>query len=185
MRLFIGIPFDEALRRTVWRETSKHQALISKGRFSDWEGYHLTLKFLGEVPEIVADELKQRMTEHPIKHKPFEMLFGELGHFTKRRGDILWLGIKPCQALITVQREVDQFAQNIGFTPDEESYMPHFTLARGVRYQTDFEAIHKAWALESPTIRVDQIALFQSVQVDGKLSYVPLLIQALDAAGIE
>lgn len=50
MRLFIGVPFPEPIPSQIHQAVSGIRDCLSKGRLSSPEGYHLTLKFLGEVP---------------------------------------------------------------------------------------------------------------------------------------
>lgn len=179
MRLFIGIPLTEKIRHALRSEVEKIKPLIHKGRFSSWEGYHITLEFLGEVSEERMVELAIKLEGASLETKPFEMSFAALGVFQKSKGDILWLGVTETPYLLTLKQEVEAITTQMGFEPEQRSYIPHLTLGRGIRYTQSFENLLKHWSFKRHPVWVDQIVLFESVQVKGQLSYVPLLYKTL------
>ncbi len=175
MRLFIGIPFSENLRSQIRKNVVALRSFIAKGRLSPWEGYHITLKFLGEVSSERMAELALLMAKTPLRTAPFELRFTELGAFRKSGGDVLWLGVTLPPQLLALQKEIEALAGAAGFEPESRSYTPHLTLGRGVRYTEGFEEAAGHWTPLSRHQWVDHIALFQSVQIEGRLTYVPLV----------
>lgn len=189
MRLFIGIPFSERVRNQIRKAVMKIQPSIAKGKLSDWEGYHLTLKFLGEVSEQDMAKLALLMREASLPLTPFELRLTELGTFRKSGGDVLWLGVTVPPELVVLQQEVESLASLAGFEPEVRSYSPHLTLGRGVRYTESFEALSKHWTMKRLKVKVDRVVLFHSTKLSGRLAYVPLLIRRLgetrDAAAVD
>lgn len=174
MRLFIGIPLNKKIRKALWSEVQKIRPLIHKGRLSSWEGYHITLQFLGEVsPEQMA-ALILKLEETPIETVPFEVCFTTLGIFQKSKGDVLWLGVTENPDLQSLKLEVESLVTSVGFDKESRAYIPHLTLARGVRYTQSFEKVQRHWSFKRHCVQVDRIVLFESVQVAGKLCYLPL-----------
>ena len=55
MRCFIGLPFDPHTIDYFSRLQQTLCPLIQKGRFSRTDQFHLTLAFLGEIPEDSVD----------------------------------------------------------------------------------------------------------------------------------
>ncbi len=183
MRLFIGIPFSERVRSQIRKAVMKIQPSISKGKLSDWEGYHLTLKFLGEVSEQDMEKLTILMREAVLPQMPFELRLTELGTFRKSGGDVLWLGVTVPPELAALQQEMESLAGLAGFEPEARPYSAHLTLGRGVRYTESFEALSKHWTMKRLKVKADRVVLFHSTKLGGRLAYVPLLIRRLGETG--
>ncbi len=179
MRLFIGIPCTERVRRQIRQGVAGIHPYFLKGKLSNWETYHITLKFLGEVSEEKAEALIRLMADARWMTAPFDLQFTELGAFHKRGGDVLWLGMVLPPPLLALQQEVEALMVQTEFEPENRAYSPHLTLARGVRYTEGFEALPAHWSVKGLQDRVEQVVLFQSTQVDGKLTYVPLATSRL------
>ena len=106
------------------------QALIKKknlffGKFTEPENLHLTLKFLGEIPEDKIKLVNEKLKE--LKNKEFEAGLGELGFFSEHSFRVVWAKLvgKPIWDL---QLAIDEKLKDI--FPKEERFMSHITLAR-------------------------------------------------------
>lgn len=182
MRLFIGIPFSEATRRQIRNGVAAIRPQLFKGKLSDWSGYHLTLKFLGDASEERLAELMAAMDETRFSTEPFKLVFTGLGCFKKRGGDVLWLGVESSPMLDCLQNEVELLSERAGFVRDSRAYSPHLTLGRGVRYETGFEWMAAQWRVGPLSEEVDRVVVFHSTQREGKLTYEPLLSKVLKEA---
>ena len=98
------------------------------------ENLHLTLCFLGEIEEDTQEILKTILTE--LELQPLHLTFTHLGLFTKRGGDVLYLGLQNNKALHTVQTTLHQKLVRTGFTLENTSFTAHITLARRVHKKT-------------------------------------------------
>lgn len=126
-RCFIALE----LSREAINEIEEMQKLLKKknlfyGRFTEPENLHLTLKFLGELEEGRAEEVRKKLKE--IKMKSFEASFGEAGVFINKYNSILWIKLNGKQ-IWDLQSEIDKKLKEIGFAP-EERFMSHITIAR-------------------------------------------------------
>ncbi len=175
MRIFIGIPVNKKIRNALRSEVQKIKPLIHKARFSSWEGYHITLRFLGDVSEALLVDLILKLEETHFKTLPFEVCFTTLCVFQKSKGDILWLGVTENAHLQALKEEVETLVASVGFEPEARAFVPHLTLGRGVHYTQDFDKMKSHWSFKRHCVSVDRIVLFESVQVGGQLSYVPLM----------
>ena len=74
-RLFTGleIPEDVAMSLNLMRGG------IFGARWIDPENYHITLRFMGDIPDMVASELAERLTT--VKLRPFDIRLKGLGFF--------------------------------------------------------------------------------------------------------
>lgn len=102
-----------------------------------------------------------------------------MGAFSKRGGDILWLGVNPVPQLLDLQQEIADLAEEAGFQGDVRPYSPHLTLARGVRYVVGLEDLASHWRLPRLGGTMDRVVLYHSTQKNGHLAYVPLVTRWL------
>ena len=101
------------------------------GRSSRPDTIHLTLAFLGEVPEAALPTLCALAAE--IKAPPFELVVDRLGFWPHNK--LLWAGCSTIPAplqdmVLTLQKSLIA----AGFTPDrtDRPFTPHLTLLRKV-----------------------------------------------------
>jgi len=98
---------------------------------------HLTLKFLGEVPEEKLLLIERQLNS--IKFRSFEIEFSQLGFFpNERRPRVVWIGIsKGKDELTNLAREVDEKMLKIGFPKEKRKFSSHLTLGRIKKYNPD------------------------------------------------
>ncbi|WP_431024700.1 RNA 2',3'-cyclic phosphodiesterase [Halomonas sp. H5] len=126
MRLFFALRPDPALgeRLVALAEQARRRC---GGRATPRASLHLTLAFLGEVPESRRDALI-RLTE-AFSCPPGTWSADRYGQF--RRGGILWLGSsRPSPALEALHRDLWQALTELGFSPPRRPFLPHITLLR-------------------------------------------------------
>jgi len=101
-RLFISLDMPEEIINEI-SKIQKHifQRNFIVGSFTKKENLHLTLKFLGEVPEDKVEEIKNNLSK--IKFKKFKVHLGELGFFGDR---IFWVELLGDE-IFKLQKEVD------------------------------------------------------------------------------
>ena len=133
MRLFICIPLPVALRESL---RSAQQWLKSRlpGPGLRWvapEQIHLTLRFLGEVPESDLEQLRSKVIEAAQRGQPMVLQLAGAGCFPNpRRPRVIWIGLKGDLGQLRALQEA-VFRQTKGWGDNEhESFHPHLTLAR-------------------------------------------------------
>ena len=123
-RLFtaLEIPADIAFSLSLLRGG------LPDARWIDPENYHITLRFIGVVDGLVADDIADAL--HQIRRPAFDLALDGLGAFGSRRPHSLWAGLKPAPALNDLQAELERHLQRIGLEPEHRRFTPHITLAR-------------------------------------------------------
>ncbi|WP_246265064.1 RNA 2',3'-cyclic phosphodiesterase [Acrocarpospora pleiomorpha] len=93
---------------------------------------HITLAFLGDVPDEARRELSVRLARAAGHHEPIPLALGKAGTFTgPGRAITLWLSLRAPGRLARLAGSVAAGARRAGVgRPDERAYRPHFTLAR-------------------------------------------------------
>lgn len=151
MSLFIAIPIPPEIQQVL----PKFKAKPGIHPVTD-ENRHITLKFLGKVPEIEIENICHHLRQ--ISFTPFQLTLGNFGTFDHHHRQIFWAGVEPSAQLEATAHAVKQL-----FVPDEQDkpFIPHITLARFSRLQwklfnpSDLQLPDERWA-------VDHFALYQS-----------------------
>ncbi len=132
-RVFIAITTPAVLQQTLLQEIrTTFQHLPLPFRWVHPSHLHVTLKFLGEVPESLLPTLHQAMQRAAIGQKSFTLVAHALGCFPHpSRPRILWLGLDdPQRALLPLYQRMELTLMARGFPTDERPFHPHVTLAR-------------------------------------------------------
>lgn len=128
---------------------------------------HLTLKFLGAVPETRIDSVAAALAEASLDVQPFEARIRGLGVFPSvGRPRIVWADVTDGAPQMTgLARRVDVALATLGFVPEERPFSPHVTLGRVRqlgRNPAFATALERAAAREFGRIRVASASLMRS-----------------------
>jgi 2'-5' RNA ligase len=160
-RLFIALEFAEDIKDDILRIQKKLPAF--NGKLTEFENLHLTLKFLGEVDNKTAVEIKKRLKK--LKLKSFKIKIDSVGIFADR---IIWIGIKNCEGL---QGEIDEALKDL--FKKEEKFMGHLTIARarGIKDKRKFYGDLMKIRLTPIEVLIDKFYLKQSTLTKDKPLY--------------
>ncbi len=135
LRLFVAVDLPARLRDEVARMMS---AEVYKARWGNPQQLHITLRFLGDVPEVDLPRLQQGLST--VATAAFRLQLRGTGVFpTPREGKrhipakVLWLGIVPAADLERLRQAVDAALAGLRLgtaTRAPQPYSPHLTLAR-------------------------------------------------------
>jgi 2'-5' RNA ligase len=126
MRLFVGLELPWDLRQRIAVLT---HAGIPGARWVPLENYHVTLRFIGEAPRHLAEEIDHAMAA--LKAPRFTLTLAGIGTFTSRgRSQTLWLGVERSEPLERLQGKIETALQRCGLEPERRRFSPHLTLAR-------------------------------------------------------
>ncbi|MEU8196818.1 RNA 2',3'-cyclic phosphodiesterase [Microbispora amethystogenes] len=131
-RLFVALlPPPEALAE-IATAVGPVRAEWPELRWVDPALWHVTVAFLGEVPDEVLPELRVRLARAAARHSAQTVSFGGAGAFpSPARGRIFWLGLDAGPALTRLAQSVAAGARRAGAEEtDRKRFHPHLTLAR-------------------------------------------------------
>lgn len=133
MRTFIAIDFHSL--EGYFKDLQK-QILTDLAKIKLVSTFHLTIKFLGEVPDSEIEKIKDLLKE--IKVKPFNVELTNIGVFPSEDYiKVVWVGFEDNKSIINLQQKIEEKLQNI--FKREKRFHPHITLGR-VRFVKDKEA---------------------------------------------
>jgi len=126
MRLFVALELPWDLRQRVAMLAG---AGIPGARWVPPENYHLTLRFIGEMPAYRAEEIDHALAA--LKAPGFALTLAGVGTFDKGgRSVSLWVGVERNPALDHLQSKIETALQRCGMEPERRRFTPHLTLAR-------------------------------------------------------
>jgi len=176
IRLFVALalPADLAIRLQSWGGG------IPGARWVAAHNLHLTLRFVGEVDEDVAEDLHHQLA---TLHAPgFELRLHGFGTFGGRKPRALWAGVEPNPALQSLQNRIERLAQAAGLEPEPRSFTPHVTLAWLKDAPADrIAAFMRHHSPFSADFAVDSVCLYQSYLQSQGAEYQVLAEYPLDS----
>jgi 2'-5' RNA ligase len=167
-RLFTGleIPSDVAQSLAVLRGG------LPGARWIDPENYHVTLRFIGDVDDVIAHEVASLLGR--VRRGSFELRVEDLKSFGGRKPRAVVATLGPGQAVMELQAEHERLMQRVGLEPEGRKYIPHVTLARlresSNRQVADYLALRAPF--RSPPFQVSRFVLFSSRASVGGGPYV-------------
>ena len=135
-RLFFALWPDARLREQLAERIRPLVASVP-GRPQRADQWHVTLEFLGAVPEARVSAVREAASD--VRARPFELVLDTVEHW--RRPAVLSLIPRDCppelHALVAALR---RSLEARGFDPERRTYRPHLTLARRVGAPPDVPA---------------------------------------------
>ena len=181
IRLFVGVELPEDLRERL----AVLCAGVPGARWVAPESMHLTLRFIGEVANDVADDVHDALSS--LRPKQFEISLSGVGHFeTGNEVRALWVSVERNPELVALRDRIESALVRIGLAPDGRRYTPHITLARlrdTPTHRVSTFLAHNALFRAGP-IPVSHFTLFSSYLQSSGAIYTPEAEYFLQAAPV-
>lgn len=169
IRLFTALEIpDEAAERLA-----RFQRGLDGARWIERPDFHITLRFMGDVPEDVADDIDEALSEIPMV--PFDVEIEGLGEFGGKRPHTLYAGVKLSEPLRVLQGRHESAMRRVGLKPETRNFTPHVTIARLNRVETGaaYSFIRANSPFAAPPFTVEHFTLFSARASTGGGPYVP------------
>jgi RNA 2',3'-cyclic 3'-phosphodiesterase len=191
VRVFIAVPLPGDLKAKLASIQQELRHLPLEAAWVREDGFHITLKFLGEVDSNQIGPISSRMLETAQCYQPFSLTLCGVGVFPhESKPRVLWVGIHDATGLMgQLQQTLEARLTPLGYPAEERPFAPHLTLARLKRVSRRGEFLiglraHRETSLGQ--LNVDHIELVQSqLQASGarystvKAAYFPRATSAL------
>jgi 2'-5' RNA ligase len=176
MRMFVSIDLPENIKIKCMDIIEKLNSSGTDIKAVKKENLHITLKFLGEVREDDAENVKKILTEYSANQTSFRLGFSGLGYFGKPLPRIIWLGFSAGKERI--YQMASDLNEKLDFIRKEErSPKPHLTLARVKSSRNSgglIEIIRGLTSVKIGEVEVNQIKLMGSILTDSGPKYSDL-----------
>lgn len=171
MRLFVALALPDGIVARLNVMCSG----IPGARWVEPENMHITLRFIGEVDEPVAEEINFNLSR--IDARSFDIELNGLGTFGQGpKAHALWVGVPLTPELGQLQKKVDTAVVRAGVEREERKFTPHVTLARmnkpeSGRLQSFIEGNN---LFRAGPFTVEQFSLYESLTGNGGPVYTVL-----------
>lgn len=137
MRLFVGVPLDAPLRSRAEaaaaeiRDRLRRARIRLEARWVDPANWHLTVRFIGHVPEDRAPALIAAVSK-PVAATPFRMCLAGAGVFPPSGAPrVVWIGVREGAVGLRALHDLfDERVAPFGFAAEDRPFSAHLTLAR-------------------------------------------------------
>jgi len=123
-RLFTGLEIPDDIRQSL----SMLRGGLPGARWIDPDNYHMTLRFVGDVDDMLAREIEFMLGK--VSRGRFELRLDGLSSFGGRKPRAVVATVAPSPAVMELQAEHERLMQRIGIEPEGRKFTPHVTLAR-------------------------------------------------------
>ena len=132
IRVFFAIDLPSAVKNALAETQTQFRSFGLKTSWVKPENIHLTLKFLGDIPEHRIKEIRNCFFQDFGKVDRFQVSLGRLGVFPNwERPRVLWIRVQgETKKLYELWSHVQMHLERLEFARDSKRFSPHLTLAR-------------------------------------------------------
>jgi 2'-5' RNA ligase len=130
MRLFVALEIPSEVRESLADLLQSLHAISAQTRWVRPQNLHVTLKFIGEVPEAEGAAIRGALTG-VRSSQAVTLDFHGLGFFpNEKHPRVFWAGIVASPNLKTLAGDIEKTVETVGIPRERRTFSPHLTLAR-------------------------------------------------------
>jgi 2'-5' RNA ligase len=130
MRAFIAIDVNDTVRDNLIKAQERIGNKAAKIKFVERENFHVTLKFLGEIDEATAEEVKNALAEIAKNHRKHRARVKGIGVFPNPNYvRVIWAGVEDDEGIKAIAADVEREMRRLGFKK-EKDFVAHITIGR-------------------------------------------------------
>ena len=175
MRVFLAIDVPSDIRDRLAEVQEKIRPATTAARWVSPESIHVTLKFIGQMPEKRQEDIDQAL--RGLTWKSIKINVRGVGFFPgTRSARVFWAGLEAA-SMEGLAREIDSRLEHVGFDRERRAFRAHLTLARARDHHLDKGMIAAAAPFADTdfgTFNVDRIYLYESTLKPGGSIYTKL-----------
>lgn len=190
MRIFIGLDVPDSWRAALMAGAQAVIASDPQWAGEKWvpvENLHITLKFMGDIPDDSAEFLGPDLQEAVAGFGEFELPLHRalLPTPEARRATMLWTTLRdPDGKAAELLSIIEDVAANYGVVPESRHFSPHITLVRTrapreLRNAQEISAVMEAVLPDHAVMSVPTVTVFRSTLTKSKPLYERLAVISL------
>jgi len=167
IRSFVAVSLPAEVRARLEQCGKQLKSLGLYGSFPKSDSFHLTLKFLGNIPEQKVEAIGSALERAVTGVAPFQLEVKGLGVFPNpSSARVVWIGFEKSEPLTLLQARVEQVLEDLEFPREDRPFQPHLTLAR-LKSKDNLKALQAYLREAGPgttagPVPVDELVLFRS-----------------------
>ncbi len=174
MRVFTALPLPQEVQAILYKQTEPLRRTFPRLKWVHRESLHITLHFLGEIPNQKVTEISTALETAELKTFPFAVNLNGIGTFPVRGpARVVFANIREgspgCRKLFS---EITQQLKTV-FPLPEVNFKPHVTLAR-VKRGNRWPSPEKYRKTPSISFKINKIVLYQSILAKTGTRYINL-----------
>jgi len=177
MRTFLCIPIGDDLRDHISSIAEElHEHVDARASWVQWENYHVTVRFLGEIDPMLTVDLKEACKGIVAQISSFDISLDRIGGFPNLDNPrVLWVGGKAPEPFRNLLSHLDKGLLQLGFSHTRLESLAHITLARiKGRMHTPLTGALERIARPRWILHADRIVLMESRLTPQGAIYSPL-----------
>ena len=163
MRIFIAIDLPDEVRKGLAELERTLKPVTDTARWVSPDAIHITLKFIGEVPETRLADVDAALVG--LSWKPIAISVRGVGFFPGNRSPrVFWAGMEA-PTMPGLAEQLNAMMERLGFDQEKRAFRPHITLARARDTRIDTSLVTAAQQYEEHefgSFTADRVFLFQS-----------------------
>lgn len=172
MRLFIALDLPDAEKQRLEGLLTALRAAALPVRWVAADSLHITIKFLGSVPDSTQAQVTRALKRAAAGSRPFDVVLGGFGAFPSRnKPEILWIGATLPAELSVLQERIEAETEPLGFGREPRRFHPHITIGRAQKRPARVDPAELDRILASlvykSVMRVESVDLMRS-HTDGR-----------------
>lgn len=171
IRSFIAIPIPDEINILIHSRITEYKNVLSQS-FIRWvpeSNIHLTLKFLGDVPNENLNNISREVGNLVGEYAQFDIHLNQMGIFPNiHKPQVIWIGGNAPEPLFKIADKIESIASKYGIPRENRPFAPHFTIGRVSRningvdksfFQTAFGKIKMGDGIK---MKASEIAIIKS-----------------------
>lgn len=184
IRSFVAVELDAEVKNRLAEIQRQLRSATPSGavRWVQPESIHVTLKFLGDVPQERVGTIVSALEQACAPMAPLTFAVAGAGCFPDaRRPNVVWIGVEDSDGrLLALQQAVERALNPLGYPPEGRPFRPHLTLGRtnrnapGSDLRKVGEAVSGLRIRHVAQVQVAEIVLMRSDLSPAGARYTPL-----------
>src|SRR5258708_12770251 len=130
MGLVVALEIPSTVRENLAALLKSLRAISPQTRWVRPENLHVTLKFIGEVPDTKLAAIRSALAG-ARSDQPVTLDFRGLGFFpNEKHPRVFWAGMEASPNLKDLAADIDLATEKLGLPLEQPPFSPHLTLAR-------------------------------------------------------
>ncbi len=131
VRCFIAIDIGEEIKKELEAFMKGLKKFDPDVKWLSGDHIHLTLKFLGNTDETLADRIEASLKSVASCHRKFELTMAGTGVFPDySKPRVIWVGINRSEELNLLYNNIESAMEPLGYERETKKFRPHLTIAR-------------------------------------------------------
>jgi len=189
IRTFIAVVPSERICRNLGNVTKKLGVSGQAYRWVHEETLHLTIHFVGNLPDREIPEFCQAVGQNLRAFPPFEIEIKGIGAFpSSNEPRVIWAGVEKGEAeLKQIHQSLEPLLAHWGVNKDSNKFEPHLTLGRlqrGERWNDGvINSLQRLASHPAGSCMIDKVIIFSSFLDRGGPTHTPMATIRLSHGG--